>query len=189
MLHRRRTGTSGWLRPPNGTASVGDTLFTLGIVAVAVAPVLDLLDAPGRVKFLDHLAASVPGAVLLGGGAVVAVVAQAQMGTAWRAGIELSARSELVMHGLFGLVRNPFYTGMLTASAGVVLMAPNVAAVAGWLALLIGSEIDVRMVEEPALRSAHSGSYATYEHSTPRFLPSPRLLHHRRERGVGRRRR
>jgi protein-S-isoprenylcysteine O-methyltransferase Ste14 len=125
---------------------------------------------------VDHPPVNAAGAVLLGAGAIVAIVAQSQMGRAWRAGIELSTRHELVVGGLFGIVRNPFYTGILTASAGVVLMTPNVTSIAGWLALLIGSETDVRMVEEPHLRSVHGPEYATYEHSTPRFLPSPRLL-------------
>jgi hypothetical protein len=50
VIHLRRTGTSGWLRPPNVAARAGDSFFTAGVAAVAVAPVLNLLRTAGRVN-------------------------------------------------------------------------------------------------------------------------------------------
>jgi protein-S-isoprenylcysteine O-methyltransferase Ste14 len=142
------------------------------VAAVAADPALHLLDAPGRFGAIDGLAVNGVGSVLLAAGAVVALVAQHQMGPAWRAGIDVTGRDELAVDGLFRFVRNPFYSGMLTASLGVTLMAPNLASVAGWLAILAGCVIDVRLIEEPHLRIAHGETYADYERSTtPRFLP------------------
>ncbi len=172
VVHRRRTGSSGWLAPPTTAAWFGDGLFTVGLIAVIAAPVLDLVHAGGHVDALDRMAVNVTGLVLLGGGAALALLAQAQMGSAWRAGIDVSNPYHLATHGVFGIVRNPFYTGMLTASAGVALMVPNLASLAGGVALLIGCEIDVRMIEEPHLRGAHGAAYAAYERSTPRFVPA-----------------
>ena len=174
VLHVRRTGASGWLRPPTAAAWAGDGLFTLGVAAVAAGPALHLLDAPGRLGAIDGPAVNGVGTLLLAAGAVLALVAQHQMGAAWRAGIDVSGRDELVVDGLFRFVRNPFYSGMLAASLGVALMAPHVASIAGWVAMLAGCVIDVALIEEPHLRMAHGEAYADYERSTPRFLPRPR---------------
>lgn len=174
VLHRRRTGSSGWLTPPTPAASAGDGLFALGVAAVLAAPVLDLTGRLGRLGPLDHAAVQLVGAALLGAGAAVALVAQAQMRTAWRAGIEVVEQHELVRDGLFSVVRNPFYLGMLAASLGVALMVPNVLSLGGWLAVLVGCEIDVRLVEEPHLRRVHGPAFAAYARSTPRFLPGMR---------------
>lgn len=174
VLHVRRTGTSGWVPPPTAAAWAGDGLFAVGVAAVAAGPALHLLDLPGRLGAIDGLAVNGVGALLLAAGFVVALIAQHQMGPAWRAGIDVSGRDELVVDGLFRFVRNPFYSGMLAASLGVALMAPHAASIAGWLAMLAGCVIDVALVEEPHLRVAHGEAYADYERSTPRFLPRPR---------------
>lgn len=42
VLHRRRTGMSGWLPPPTPAAWVGDGLFTAGALATLAAPALEL---------------------------------------------------------------------------------------------------------------------------------------------------
>ena len=104
-------------------------------------------------------------------GAASALVAQSQMGVAWRAGINVSEQHGLVRRGLFSVVRNPFYLGMITASFGVALMVPNIAALVGWAAVTVGCEIDVRLVEEPHLRAVHGEVFAAYQRSTPRFVP------------------
>lgn len=110
---------------------------------------------------------------MLVAGSVAAVVAQAQMGTSWRAGIDVSGHDRLVEHGLFRLVRNPFYLAMMTATVGVAAMTPNWLALVGWAALVAGCEVDVRWVEEPALQAAHGDAYRSYTAVTPRFVPNP----------------
>jgi protein-S-isoprenylcysteine O-methyltransferase Ste14 len=174
LLHLHRTGTSGWRAPATTAARVGDALFTAGIAALLVALVLDLLDAVQPLAAFDRVAVEAGGAVLLLAGAAIALVAQAQMGAAWRAGVEVPGHHQLVRRGLFSTVRNPFYLGMLTASAGVVLLAPSVVTMAGWLAVFVGCEIDVRLVEEPRLRDAHGDRFVSYTRAVPRFLPRPR---------------
>ncbi|MGH9216257.1 MAG: methyltransferase family protein [Acidimicrobiales bacterium] len=179
VIHRRRTGATAWLVPPTPAARVGDGLFAVGVAAIVVAPVLDLAGWLEPLGAPDQLPVNAAGVVLLAGGAAVALVAQAQMGTAWRAGIEVAERYDLVRAGLFSIVRNPFYLGTLTASLGVALMVPSVASLAGWLAVLAGCEVDVRLVEEPHLRAVHGAAYAAYEGSVPRFVPLRRPGSHR----------
>lgn len=170
FLHHRRTGMSGWLTPPTPAAWVGDGLFTAGALATLAAPALDLTGMLRPAPALDRRPVKVCGALLLAAGAAIALRAQAQMGATWRAGIDL-ADDQLVTEGPFRLTRNPFYTGMIVASAGVVMMVPNLASLTGLAALVAGSEVDVRLVEEPHLRAAHGDTYNTYTAAVPRFLP------------------
>lgn len=173
IVHRHHTGHSGWLVSPTASAYVGDGLFAVGVVGTLLAPTLQLLglahsfEVPGG-GLLDTL-----GILLLTAGSVTALVAQAQMGVAWRAGIDLSADAPLVRSGLFAVVRNPFYLGFIVASAGVALVVPGVVSLVAWIALIAGCEVDVRMVEEPHLRSVHGAKYADYVENTPRFFPTP----------------
>ena len=170
VLHRRRTGMSGWLAPPTPAAWVGDGLFTAGALAALAAPGLDLTGILRPAPFLDRRPIKVCGAVLLAAGAALALGAQAQMGATWRAGIDL-ADDQLVTQGPFRLMRNPFYTGMTVASVGVAIMVPNLAALTGIAALAAGSQIDARLVEEPHLRATHGATYDAYATAVPRFLP------------------
>lgn len=171
VIHRRRTGEAGWRVPPTRAAWVGDGLFTSGLGAGIAAPVLDLVDVVEPIDALNRLPVQVTGAVLLVAGGGVGLVAQVQMGTTWRAGIDVSGRYELVRDGLFRVVRNPFYLGIILAAAGVALMVPNVVALVGWIAVVLGCEIDVRLVEEPHLVAAKGHAYREYATATGRFLP------------------
>lgn len=171
VLHMRRTGTSGWLAPSTTAARVGDALFTVGLAGLVGAAVLDLAGVLESAAALDRSAIDVAGLALLGAGGVVALVAQAQMGPAWRAGVEVAEDHGLVREGLFSVVRNPFYLGVLVASAGVALVAPSLLALAVWLVLLAGCEVEVRLVEEPLLRRTFGRAFADYTGSVPRFVP------------------
>jgi hypothetical protein len=74
---------------------------------------------------------------------------------------------------------------MIVASAGVVMMVPNFASLTGLAALVAGSEVDVRLVEEPHLRTPTAprttrtrrpspGSYQAFEfEEAPDHTPDP----------------
>jgi protein-S-isoprenylcysteine O-methyltransferase Ste14 len=50
-------------------------------------------------------------------------------------------------------------------------MVPNVVAFAGFGALVLALEIQVRLVEEPYLRRTHGAAYERYAARTGRFAP------------------
>ncbi len=77
------------------------------------------------------------------------------MGDAWRIGVDPEERTELVTDGPFGLVRNPIYSAMIPTVLGLVLMVPNVLAIAAIACLVIALELQVRLVEEPHLLRTH----------------------------------
>ena len=63
-------------------------------------------------------------------------------------------RTPLVTGGPFAVVRNPIFAAMIPTSLGGALLVPTAAAVAGFAALVLALELQVRLVEEPHLLRA-----------------------------------
>lgn len=117
-----------------------------------------------------------PGVAAVGVAAYMAGVgltawAQLVMGASWRIGVDPNERTDLVTSGPFGHIRNPIFTGMIAALAGITILTWSLLALAGLALVLAGVELQVRAVEEPYLRRAHD-SYASYQARTGRFVPN-----------------
>jgi protein-S-isoprenylcysteine O-methyltransferase Ste14 len=174
VLHYRRTGTTGFIGLGGRPGSIewcAGVLFAVALVGGAAAPLgqlagwLEPWDG-GRIGVL-HAIGAILAAVGIGG----TLWAQLAMGDSWRVGVDRDARTDLVARGPFRWVRNPIYSWMTLASAGLVLVSPNALAVASLLALLVALEIQVRAVEEPYLERTHGDAYRRYAASTGRFVP------------------
>jgi protein-S-isoprenylcysteine O-methyltransferase Ste14 len=100
---------------------------------------------------------------------LVLIAAQAQMGAAWRIGID-ERSTPLVTHGLYRLVRNPIYTAMTLVLAGVLLVAPSPWTLAAALAVTVGLMAQTRL-EEQHLASLHGPTYRAYAARVGRFFP------------------
>jgi len=97
------------------------------------------------------------------------VIAQAQMGAAWRIGIDNANRTELVSKGLFTISRNPIFLATRVALLGFFLVAPNAAT----LALLAAAEVIIQVqvrLEEKHLLGLHGSAYEQYCSKVPRWL-------------------
>jgi protein-S-isoprenylcysteine O-methyltransferase Ste14 len=159
-IQARATGRSPLLIPPTPVAWIGQTLLTAGLFA-----------SPAGVALDDSSATSGAGLALLVFGVAGVIVAQAQMGASWRAGVDPAETTDLITHGLFARVRNPIYSSMIMAGAGMALVVSNVVTVVSTVAILAGSGVLVRGVEEPYLRTVHGARYERYVESSGRFLP------------------
>jgi protein-S-isoprenylcysteine O-methyltransferase Ste14 len=139
-------------------------------VLLVGAPVLTLAG-------IDPLLWSPPLAQDIAGGAATALGiagtlwSQAAMGRSWRIGVRAGERTDLVRSGPFAWVRNPIFTAMILGAAGFALILPTVAAIAGLVVLVIGLELQVRVVEEPHLVAVHGDSYDDYRRRVGRFVP------------------
>lgn len=102
-------------------------------------------------------------------GFALAWVAQSQMGASWRIGIP-EERTELVTSGLYSRIRNPIYTGFLTAVAGLAGIAPSVAAVLAFATCAVIVRAWVQ-IEEEAQERIHGEAFRAYRARTGRFLP------------------
>ena len=173
-LQRRRTGSSGFRGvsgPPGSASWNGGMLLVVAFLLVLLAPALELAGVVRPIGWLATSGLRMFGAVLYAAGVLTTTWAQLAMGDSWRVGVDPSERTKLVVHGPFGLVRNPIFTATLAATAGLVLILPDLLALSGLVLAVVGIEIQVRAVEEPYLIRVHGNDYRTYAAATGRFLP------------------
>lgn len=114
------------------------------------------------------------GWALLAAGSLADVLAQVQMGASFRIGID-DRPTSLITGGLFRLVRNPIFSGLLAALLGVVLIVPCAWTVMGYVTVALMVAIQVRLEEQHLLR-LHGETYARYGARVGRFVPGLGLL-------------
>lgn len=171
-LQWRRTGDTGLrMHAQPGTLHWWATLGFVAAIATGVAAPIAGLNGLDPLAALDDDTVRAVGTVLAVAGIVATGLAQWQMGASWRIGVDRSERTGLVTGGVFRMVRNPIYTAVVVTALGLALMVGNVVAVAGVVALVAALEVQVRLVEEPYLRSTHGTSFDEYAAVAGRFLP------------------
>lgn len=166
------------LSTPYGRAQLAFKAVLVGCAAVGAvhffAP--GLYAQLGLLAPLQHDAVRAAGVVLSLSGLVLTWLAQSAMGLSWRFGPDREGPPPLVTGGVFAVIRNPIYTSMLLAEAGVVLLLPTVATVALFVAGVLATRALVRM-EESFLRGVHGEAYEAYLARTGRFLPRLTATH------------
>ncbi len=173
-VQRRRTGSTGFRGISGRIGSVvwlAGVGFVVAMAAAVFAPILQLVGVVAPLPVLDRPWLNVLGAVIAAVGIAATVYAQLDMGDSWRIGVDANERTTLVRTGVFGLVRNPIFTAMLTFGLGIALVTPNVVAVIGFVALAVTIELQVRAVEEPYLAAVHGDEYRDYTARVGRFVP------------------
>jgi protein-S-isoprenylcysteine O-methyltransferase Ste14 len=179
-IQLRLTGSTGLrgLSPDAGRLEqAAGVLFVLGGAMCVAAPILSLADVVGPIDALDGMAGHALGVALAAAGIAATFGAQLSMGASWRVGVDPAEQTDLVTEGPFGIVRNPIYSAMLPTVFGLLLMVPSALAIAGFALLLLGIELQVRLVEEPYLLQVHGDAYARYAARVGRFVPQLGLLH------------
>lgn len=176
VVQVRRHGDTGWRFSRTGLDRIVGPGLGLGFALLAVGPAWGLAagaaDAPlGVAPLAGSDGVAVAGAFLAVAAGVLTVVAQVQMGASWRIGVEAGERTELVTTGLFALVRNPIFTGMLAFAGGVALLVPNLPTIVGAVLAALTIHAQVRLVEEPHLVGVHGTAYRTWAAATGRFVP------------------
>ncbi|TKK85952.1 isoprenylcysteine carboxylmethyltransferase family protein [Herbidospora galbida] len=165
----RATGSTGFVGIREPVLSLGwwgGMLFVLSIALTVAAPVLELAGITPAT--LEPMAV---GLVFAVAGLILTLAAQHAMGASWRVGVDADERTDLVTTGVFGLVRNPIFTAMVVALAGLPLLVPTWVSVAALLSLVAAVEIQVRVVEEPYLARVHGAAFTAYTARTGRFVP------------------
>jgi protein-S-isoprenylcysteine O-methyltransferase Ste14 len=175
VLHRRRTGSSGFKGisgRPGSVEWIGGLLFVLGWALGIAGCLFDPISA------LDTTAVHVAGLVLYGAGLTGTLLAQEAMRASFRIGVDEAERTALVTDGPFALVRNPIYSAMLPALLGLALLAGSAVAFGGFVLVLVALELQTRLVEEPYLLRVHGREYSEYAARVGRFVPGiGRLVH------------
>ena len=97
------------------------------------------------------------------------IIAQHQMKTSWRIGIDTEVKTELIRQGLFRISRNPIFLGMIISLLGFLMVTPNAVTI---IFLIIGYvliQVQIRL-EEAHLVQVHGEVYSKYKSSVRRLL-------------------
>jgi protein-S-isoprenylcysteine O-methyltransferase Ste14 len=171
VISHRTTGDSGWRGfsgPPWSIGWFANIGFGGALVLGIISPVATLL---GLDPLVDAPITAAVGLVIAVLGVATTLLAQLAMGSSWRVGVDTTERTDLVHGGPFALVRNPIFTAMIATMAGLVLMVPNVIAIAALITLVTSFEVHVRLIEEPYLLTTHGEAYVDYAGRVGRFVP------------------
>lgn len=97
------------------------------------------------------------------------IIAQSQMGTSWRIGIDENQKTELVQKGLFRYSRHPIYLGVATTSLSLFLVIPNLLTIIIFLTTYLTIAVQARLEEEYMTR-IYGQQFLSYSKNTPRWL-------------------
>lgn len=169
---RRETGV--WAVTLHRETAPGQRLVALAFLGIQLAVVafvvIYAVRGPGVLGVWDVPPAVVGFGLLLGlAGLGLVALAQRQMGASFRIGID-DAETPLVESGLFGVVRNPIFTGLLVLLAGVALAVPCLWGLLLWAAAAVAVGRQTRL-EEGHLLAMHGDAYRAYASRVGRFLP------------------
>ena len=173
IIQKRTTGDSG-IRAGGLQATTGTIewwagwIFVLALIAGFAAPVAEIA---GYEPITTNPWVRGAGAVVAGIGIVATFLAQMNMGSEWRIGVDADEQTGLVTTGAYRAVRNPIFTAMIVAAIGLAMMVPSPVSIAAVVLLVLAVELQVRFVEEPHLKCLHGDDYRSYSSRVGRLLP------------------
>lgn len=97
------------------------------------------------------------------------IVAQRQMASSWRIGINYNEKTELMKTGSFRISRNPIFLGVIISYIGTFLIIPNVLSFGVLLVTIVTLQVQVRL-EEEYLMKKHGDPYLEYTNSVRRWI-------------------
>ena len=121
------------------------------------------------VAYLQNAIIQVTGLVLALVSLVWISVAQQQMGSAWRIGLDHKNKTPLVQHGLFSVSRNPVFFGMITSLLGFFFLMPNALTLLILICGYLLIQIQIRL-EEEFLLNKHGELYKQYLNTVRRMI-------------------
>lgn len=181
---RKRTGAwavTVFSRESRAERLMGIVLATL-MIALAAWIIAYSAWGPGRLGVWDAGSWLIwAGWLVVLDGFALVVIAQVQMGASWRIGID-DQPTDLVSQGLFKLVRNPIYSGIIAMMLGVVLIGPAVWSIALFAAVFAAIRVQT-LREEAHMIDMHGEAYLAWASRVGRFFPGVGLLHSEKPQG------
>lgn len=118
----------------------------------------------------DTLVVGLIGIVLTILGLGFSAYARIHLGRNWSSMVMIQEGHQLIRTGPYRFVRNPMYTGMLTAFIGLVLAIGIVAALAALVILILSLWLKIA-AEEEILREEFGEEYEQYRQSVKALIP------------------
>jgi len=174
-LVRRRTGINPVTFKDSDTAhdfigrvfKLGFVLVVLIVFAYSFSPIAYTYTLP--IQWFENRWSKSIGVLALLLSLLWTIVAQSQMGEAWRIGIDTKHRTPLVQKGLFRISRNPIFLGMIFTLLGLFLTLPNAFTLLTIVLGVVLIGVQVRL-EEEYLAGVHPEAYREYRQRVRRWL-------------------
>lgn len=162
---RMQTRTSAWaFLHASGIQRVAGLVFAMSgtaLVAATIALAADVVTPSAPALFA--------GIAIIAFGAAIVIVAQRQMGNAWRVGVRDGDAPLFVTAGLFRFSRNPIFVGMILMALGAALAAGTIWSWTAVAAFTLACHVQTR-IEEAHLSRAFGPAYADFQRRVPRWL-------------------
>lgn len=158
----------------DGIAGIVEKVLAVGLVVIAVV-VLNFVFLENNylllvpIPYLLHPMIGYIGIGMSLVGLIIGIVAQLQMGDAWRLGLNKTETTTLVYEGLFRFSRNPIYLSVFISNIGFFLMMPNALSFTLVVLNYVALEIKIRL-EEEYLTSTHGEEYISYQNKVRRWI-------------------
>jgi protein-S-isoprenylcysteine O-methyltransferase Ste14 len=149
-------------------------LIPLGVLSCLAIPLVNsywpsVYASFGPIIFLEHSSIGWLGILFLITSLTWIVVAQNQMGRAFRMGVNPNQKTVLVNSGLFRYSRNPIYLGMAFTLIGLFLVLPSATALGLLISGVFLMNVQIKL-EENLLIQKHGQTYQRYIADVPRWL-------------------
>ncbi len=171
VIALRTTGRTGVSRAATPVEMAGNLVLLVGVLLGGLNLLLATLGSLDAWSSLDRGWVQVLGFACCGVGILGVFASQLVMGSSWRIGIDPVNRADLVTDGIFRYARNPIYDFMVIAGIGFTLLVPTWIALAGLVLMVVGLQIQVRLIEEPFLVRTQGEAYVRYGQRVGRFVP------------------
>ena len=159
---RQRTGD----RPlaflsATGVQRIAGLSFAISTIVLIAASVIAAQSGGSRF--------SLPAAIFAIMGTLPVIVAQVQMGRAWRIGVREGDAPLFVSHGLFRFSRNPIFVGMMTVGLAAALASELWWAWSALAVFVVSCAVQVR-IEERHLEASFGQPYRDFCATVSRWL-------------------
>ena len=159
---RRATGDRPWaFAAAKGVQHIAGSSFALTVTALLVAAALAPAGVPSGWTILAATVALV--------GAAIVIVAQVQMGRAWRVGVRDGDAPLFISHGLFRFSRNPIFVGMILVGSAIAMVSATWWGWAAWVLFVASCAVQVR-IEETHLELSFGEAYRAFRRQVPRWF-------------------
>lgn len=160
--------------PSEGISKIVSRYFRVTFGMLVVTSIIPLLPQSIQHQFAPFTSVESPivaavGWVILLVILVLVVVAQVQMGEAWRIAVDPSQQSKLVADGIFRFSRNPIFVGMRGLYLGAFLILPNGVTLLLWILGDLLIQLQVQL-EEAYLINTFGDEYTAYMRSVRRWV-------------------
>ena len=158
---RRKTGDRPWaFASAKGVQRIAGSSFAFSVAALIAAAALAPVSDTGR---------TITAAIIAIVGAAIVMVAQVQMGRAWRVGVREGDAPLFISHGLFRYGRNPIFLGMMLVGLSAAMVSGTWWSWSALAVFIASCAVQVR-IEEAHLEASFRQSYREFRSSVPRWV-------------------